>query len=73
MEEEYREYYIDGYGCVYVNNLGTVVKNKKGIPLSFREDGDGYYFIRVCWEVKLTVRATIHIREECIGLSQSVL
>lgn len=49
MEEEYREYYIDGYGCVYVNNLGTVVKNKKGIPLSFREDGDGYYFIRVCW------------------------
>ena len=49
MEEIFRKFYISGYGYIEVNNLGTVVKNKKGVPLLFRQNSDGYYFIRVHW------------------------
>ena len=49
MEEIFRKFYIEGYRYIEVNNLGTVVKNKKGVPLLFRQDSDGYYFIRVHW------------------------
>lgn len=43
IEEKWAKIHIDGYGDLTVNNLGTVVKSKDGVPLVLKQTGNTEY------------------------------
>lgn len=46
--EEFREYYIEGYGYITINNLGTKVYTKTGKFPSLWFDESGYLSFNIC-------------------------
>ena len=53
--EEWKEFFIEEYGYLYVSNFGNV-QNKDKKLLHFKIDSDGYYYIRVhfkCYREKM--------------------
>ena len=45
LEEEFREYYVEGYGNFLVNNWGTRVYGKRGNLLTIYRNQNGYLII----------------------------